>query len=134
VAGIVLLAVLYGCLLSRFTYWCSRFRSSLGPILKGAVIAGTFAIIRGGDLAGTVAFVGMSYWPLAFFFYRYRKFASARLLLETKVKAAGAATPQPLSARAMRSIRRRLSRAGRPAVPAPGRREPQMNTDEHSAS
>ena len=75
-SGIVFFSVLYGWLLAKCTNWIARLQSSLNAVLKGVVIAGIFAIVRGGDLAGTFAFVGMSYWPIALFVFHYCKFAS----------------------------------------------------------
>lgn len=69
--GIAFFSLLYGWGLGRLMVWSRRFRSAIRTILKGVIIASSFAMIRGGDLPGTVAFLGMSFWPIGLFLYYY---------------------------------------------------------------
>jgi len=64
VAAIVLLSILYGALFALFMYRAERFSSDMQYVYKGLAFGATVAIIRGGDLAGIVAFICMSYWPI----------------------------------------------------------------------
>jgi oligosaccharide repeat unit polymerase len=73
VIGVVVFSLLYGFGLGQIYNWSLRFRSSLRTVIKAIVIASAFAVIRGGDLAGTVAFLGMSFWPISILFYFYIK-------------------------------------------------------------
>jgi len=42
-------------------------------LIKGIILASFIPILRGGDLPGIVAFIGMSYWPVFVMIYLYNK-------------------------------------------------------------
>jgi hypothetical protein len=73
VLGVILLSALYGWLFALYVNWANRFASLLRWMLRGVLIASLFALMRGGDLPGIAAFIGMSYWPLAVFVRGYRR-------------------------------------------------------------
>jgi len=74
VAGIVVLCIVYGLGFGAFVARSERYRSDIQYVHKGLVVASLLAIIRGGDLAGIVAFIGMSYWPLLILNVQYSSF------------------------------------------------------------
>lgn len=71
VPGIVVLSFLYGAIFAWVMRRAERYSSDMRWLIKGMVIASLVALIRGGDLAGIVAFVGMSYWPVYIFMAQY---------------------------------------------------------------
>lgn len=73
VAGVVILAILYGILFAKYVNWANTHGSSLRWILRGVLIACLFPLMRGGDIPGIAAFIGMSYWPLALFVWQYHR-------------------------------------------------------------
>jgi hypothetical protein len=73
VIGVVVLSALYGFLFARYVNWANRHRSIVRWVLRGVLIASLFALIRGGDIPGIAAFIGMSYWPIALFILGYRR-------------------------------------------------------------
>jgi hypothetical protein len=73
VLGIMFFALLYGWLFAKYVNWANRFGSDLRWVLRGVFIASLFPLMRGGDIPGIVAFIGMSYWPLVLFVWRYRQ-------------------------------------------------------------
>jgi hypothetical protein len=52
-----------------------NFNSDTRHIIKGATIASIIPLLRGGDLPGIYAFIGMSFWPIIFFVSRYKAFS-----------------------------------------------------------
>ena len=75
VIGIVILSIIYGWLFAKIMRYSEQFTTDIRYMIKGIVIASFLALIRGGDLAGIVAFVGMSYWPIFLFMRQYSIFA-----------------------------------------------------------
>ena len=51
----------------------ARYNSDLYWLIKGIILASFIPILRGGDLPGIVAFIGMSYWPVFVMIYLYNK-------------------------------------------------------------
>ena len=74
VAGIVILSILYGYFFVRLFRMIGRYDSDLYWILKGIVLASFIPILRGGDLPGIVAFIGMSYWPVFLIVWQYNRY------------------------------------------------------------
>jgi oligosaccharide repeat unit polymerase len=74
VNGIILLSFLYGLFFAIIIYRSERFESDMRYVIKGLVIASLIVLIRGGDLAGIVAFIGMSYWPVFIASFQYGGF------------------------------------------------------------
>jgi hypothetical protein len=52
-----------------------NFNSDTRHLIKGATIASIIPLLRGGDLPGIYAFIGMSFWPIIFFVSRYKAFS-----------------------------------------------------------
>lgn len=74
VAGIILITILYGYLFARLMAYASRYNSNMKWILKGIILASLLPLLRGGDLPGIYAFIGMSFWPVFLFLYYYNKY------------------------------------------------------------
>lgn len=72
--GVIIFGVLYGLLFQYLLKQTDRYESNFGYILRGVIMASTLALLRGGDLPGIVAVIGMTYWPLIFFNNRYQAY------------------------------------------------------------
>jgi hypothetical protein len=74
VGGIVIFSILYGWLLVKLFRYSWRYNSDVHWLIKGIVLASFIPILRGGDLPGIVAFIGMSYWPVFLIIWQYNNF------------------------------------------------------------
>lgn len=75
VGGIIILCVIYAYLLNLIMKRSLNYNSDTRHLMKGATIASIIPLLRGGDLPGIYAFIGMSFWPVIFFVFRYSAFA-----------------------------------------------------------
>jgi hypothetical protein len=75
VTGIVVLSIIYAFLINQIIKNSLNFNSDTRHIIKGATIASIIPLLRGGDLPGIYAFIGMSFWPIIFFVFRYKAFS-----------------------------------------------------------
>jgi oligosaccharide repeat unit polymerase len=71
--GIVICSILYGLIFAAFMRRAAQFNPLFAAILRGAFCGWLIALFRGGDIAGIVAWAFMSYWPVALFFYIWRR-------------------------------------------------------------
>ncbi|WP_053976065.1 hypothetical protein [Mangrovimonas xylaniphaga] len=72
--GIVIFGLIYAKLLAWLLFLGNGYSSKLRFLIKGVIIASLIPLLRGGDLPGIYAFIGMSFWPVFIFLYRYNKF------------------------------------------------------------
>ena len=75
VGAIVILSIIYAYLINAMMVKSIRFNSDTRHLIKGATIASIIPLLRGGDLPGIYAFIGMSFWPVILFVNRYASFA-----------------------------------------------------------
>lgn len=61
--GIVLLSILYGAGLAAIMGYTMRIRPFASFIIRAVVCASLIPMLRGGDLGGGYAWIGMAYWP-----------------------------------------------------------------------
>jgi len=73
VIGIIIFSIIYGWLFVRLFRYALRYDSDMMWLLKGIIIASFIPILRGGDLPGIVAFIGMSYWPIIVLVIMYNR-------------------------------------------------------------
>jgi hypothetical protein len=71
--GVILLSFLYGIGLAYLVRKISTVNPAFAAVLRGALCGWLVSLFRGGDIAGIVAWAFMSYWPIAVFFYVFRK-------------------------------------------------------------
>ena len=72
--GIILFSIAYAKLLAWLFYLAKSYQSNLRFLIKGVIVASLIPLLRGGDLPGIYAFIGMSFWPAFIFIYSYNKF------------------------------------------------------------
>lgn len=75
VIGIIIFSILYGWIFVKLKRYSERYHSEMRYLIKGMIIASIVPILRGGDLPGIIAFVGMSYWPIFILLYQYNTLA-----------------------------------------------------------
>lgn len=78
--GIVIFCVIYAVFFKVMFNRTKRYHSDMRYVLHGIIFASTIPILRGGDLPGIVAFIGMSYWPVFLFLWMYRRYLRKRKL------------------------------------------------------
>ena len=74
VMGVILLSIVYGWLFAKLLNLSYKYSSDVQGLIKGLIIASLIPLLRGGDLPGIIAWVGMSYWPVFLFLYQYNKY------------------------------------------------------------
>lgn len=74
ITGVVIFSILYGYIFVKLFRRGEKYNSDMRYLLKGMVFAFLLPLLRGGDLAGIVAFAGMSYWPVFIFLRQYNGF------------------------------------------------------------
>jgi hypothetical protein len=62
-AGVVLLSIIYGFAFARLVSFSTRIVPLTGLLIRGALAAAIVPLLRGGDLPGIYAWLGMSFWP-----------------------------------------------------------------------
>jgi hypothetical protein len=72
--GIIFFSFLYAFLILKLFQFSTSYGSEVQYIIKGMIISSTIPLLRGGDLPGIVAFIGMAFWPVFVFIYYYNGF------------------------------------------------------------
>lgn len=80
VTGIVVLSIIYAFLINAILRYSLRFKTDVRHLIKGITVASIVPLLRGGDLPGIYAFIGMTFWPVLFFINRYNKFLKLYIL------------------------------------------------------
>ncbi len=71
--GIIILSILYGLFFTLVFNYTDRYDSDMKWLLRGVTVAWILPLLRGGDLPGIVAWLGMSYWPVFWILIQYNK-------------------------------------------------------------
>lgn len=74
VIGIVIFCFIYTYYLTKIFKYAERYGSDIRYLVKGITIASMIPLLRGGDLPGIYAFIGMTFWPVFGFLYYYNKY------------------------------------------------------------
>lgn len=74
VGGIYVFSVLYALLMNYIMVSSLKYRSDARHLIKGIAISSAIPLLRGGDLPGVYAFIGMTFWPTWLFIYQYKKY------------------------------------------------------------
>ncbi|WP_066633751.1 hypothetical protein [Labilibacter marinus] len=80
--GIIILSIIYGWVFVKLFRLSYHYNSDLQWLIKGIIIASFVPILRGGDLPGIIAFIGMSYWPIFLIIWQYHKFLAQQSFSE----------------------------------------------------
>lgn len=71
--GIIIFSILYGLFFTLVFNYTDRYNSDMKWLLRGVTVAWILPLLRGGDLPGIVAWLGMSYWPVFWILIQYNK-------------------------------------------------------------
>ncbi len=74
VAGIVIFSFLYAMLFVWAFKYSERYNSDMRWILRAVIIGWAIPLLRGGDLPGIYAWLGMTYWPVFIILWQYNRF------------------------------------------------------------
>lgn len=61
--GVMVLALVYGWILARLVRLSTQLQPFVGLLLRAIVCASLVPLLRGGDLPGIYAWIGMAFWP-----------------------------------------------------------------------
>ncbi|MCC0176427.1 oligosaccharide repeat unit polymerase [Waterburya agarophytonicola K14] len=79
--GIVSWSLIYGWALAKITTYSIRLKPFAGVIVRAVVCACLIPLLRGGDLPGIYAWVGMAFWPCFLLLWiKRRELNKARLI------------------------------------------------------
>ncbi|MFN3405103.1 MAG: hypothetical protein ACK40G_13460 [Cytophagaceae bacterium] len=81
--AIVIFGILWAWMFVRIKLFSENYADELQYIIKGLFIAALVPVLRSGDMAGDISIVGMSYWPIMLFVYRYNKFLKEKESVQT---------------------------------------------------
>ena len=84
IIGIIVFAVLYAVLFVWLFKYANRYNSDMKYLIKGIVFASAVPLLRGGDLPGIFAFIGMSYVTIFVFLFGYNRYLLKLKKLNTK--------------------------------------------------
>ena len=87
IIGIIGFSAVYGIALARLMMIARRLHPLPGILLRACVCAGIVPLLRGGDLPGIYAWIGMAFWPcgLAIYYCR-RELAMEKLRMRTSAR------------------------------------------------
>jgi hypothetical protein len=71
--GVAVLAAIYGFAFGRLVQWSARLLPLTGLVIRGSTCAALVPLLRGGDLPGNYAWIGMSFWPVALVLFLRRR-------------------------------------------------------------
>ncbi|CAN5398457.1 hypothetical protein BH23BAC1_BH23BAC1_21060 [soil metagenome] len=84
ILGILIFSITYGYFFVKLFRYANRYSSDMKYLLRGIILASVIPILRGGDIPGIIAFIGMSYWPIFLILYQYNKYLKIKPVSENK--------------------------------------------------
>ena len=63
--GVIFLSTVYGFLLSSVVRYSMTLEVQAGVLLRASMLTSLIPLLRGGDIPGVYAWIGMSFWPCA---------------------------------------------------------------------
>ena len=74
VMGIVILSIIYAFFINSIISNSLKYNTDVRHLIKGITFASIVPLMRGGDLPGIYAFIGMTFWPVWYFLRQYNKY------------------------------------------------------------
>jgi hypothetical protein len=111
-SGIVFLSVVYGVVFASLMRYGAGLHPVGGLVVRGVICASIIPLLRGGDLPGVYAWIGMTFWPLLLLLWFKRTEFS---VLTKWFEPVSGSPPPPVRA----GGRRRLPRPGGLPMPVP---------------
>jgi hypothetical protein len=76
--GIIICSVIYGWGVAWLVRYSISMRMIFGTLIRACLIVASIPLLRGGDLPGVYALLGMAFWPVLLFLWWNRSFLHAR--------------------------------------------------------
>lgn len=73
VFAMLLLAIVYGFALAKLVRWTVWLHPFAGVLIRAMICAALVPVLRGGDIAGVAAWLGMAFWPCLLVLWLRRK-------------------------------------------------------------
>ncbi|MEL7350316.1 MAG: hypothetical protein AAFN38_02670 [Cyanobacteria bacterium J06560_5] len=73
ILAMIVLAILYGYFLAKLVRWSVWLQPFAGVLVRAMICAALVPVLRGGDMAGIVAWLGMAFWPCFLLLWLKRK-------------------------------------------------------------
>lgn len=72
IPGVILFSIVYGFILAAIVRRSTRLQPQFGVLIRAIALTSMIPLLRGGDLPGIYAWIGMSFWPcfLVLWFHR----------------------------------------------------------------
>jgi hypothetical protein len=72
--AVFIFSVIYGWLAARIIRYSCELRPLFGVLIRASLLAAVIPLLRGGDLPGIYAWLGMAYWPMFVLFWLNREY------------------------------------------------------------
>ena len=73
IIAMIFLSIIYGITLAKLIRWTLWLQTFAGVLVRAIICAALVPVLRGGDLAGIVAWLGMAFWPCFLLLWIKRK-------------------------------------------------------------
>ncbi len=82
--GIFFFASLYGAALAGIIRYAASLQPGASVLVRAVVCAALVPLLRGGDLPGIYAWLGMSFWPVAIFLYTHHRYLKLKAPVQSQ--------------------------------------------------
>lgn len=88
--AMIVLSIVYGIALARLVRWTVWLHPFAGVLVRAMVCAALVPVLRGGDMAGIAAWIGMAFWPCFLVLWIKRKEFDLKALYRKRYAPSGA--------------------------------------------
>jgi len=81
--GVFIFSMIYGWVAARMVRYSCQLRPFFGVLIRACMIGGIIPLLRGGDLPGVYAWLGLAYWPVMLLFWWNREYLHPQTGLST---------------------------------------------------
>jgi len=77
--AVFIFSVIYGWVAARIIRYTCELRPLFGVLIRASLLAGLVPLLRGGDLPGIYAWLGMAFWPVLLFLWWNQKYLRPKI-------------------------------------------------------
>lgn len=77
--AVFILSVIYGWLFARIVRYTCKLRPLFEVLIRSCLLGGMIPLLRGGDLPGVYAWLGMAFWPVLLFLWWNREYLRSQV-------------------------------------------------------
>jgi len=81
--AVFILSLIYGWAFARIVSYSCELRPLFGVLIRACLLGGIIPLLRGGDLPGIYAWLGMAFWPVFLFLFWNREYLRSSLVKAT---------------------------------------------------